>query len=430
LESLAVKQEEVLMQSITISAVSSTACSARAGGLVVRTHGVNEAGLLPLIVPTTTSEHELSTVPQTIAFLVGSGVQLDSAVRITQQLNRPAVVLDMWSARLRQVEQMTVPGHLPPVTLRRLIKVGRAAARWAQATPGAVLVVPQDVGLVYRRAIAAARRAGAAIVLLPDGAVSRQKVTSRSLKGGLVPLVDRLLAAIRVVAGRHGQMAASRPDLVLSWGPAWNEVFRAQRVGAIIDVGNPRSDELAPLAPVSPGEPRRVLLCSQPMDHDQIGGKLAQTAWYAFVEHLALTAPSGELAVRLHPAERDQLEQLPIGPATKRVLTKDTSLAHDIGACDAVVSWASTTMIEAAAASRAVVSVGINEAAAEIARGYFFQRDPRAITVLSRDIADFAALREVVSRAARQQVGMAQEYAVNVGSATQAAAKALNDYSR
>ncbi len=368
------------------------------------------------------------TQPRTALFAVGSDVQLDSVRRIAAHLRRPIAVADLWRSRICRVEDMTLPGHLPPVTPRRIAAVGSLVRTWARVTSGGVLVVPQDVGLVCRRAIAAARRGGAPVVLLPDGAVSRQKVTGRGLLAGVVPVVDAMLCATGFMAGRHGRMAASRPDLVLSWGPAWDEVFRSHGVTNIADVGNPRSDDLVCLPAVSPDAVRRILICSQPMDHEQIGGKVAQTRWFEFLERMTSTASPGELAIRLHPTEREHLAELPLGPGSRAVLTQDTTLADDIGASDAVVSWASTTMIEAAAAGRAVVSVAVNDAAADMARGYFFQRDSRAITMLTDEIAGFAALAGVTEKARTQQAGMAADYAVNVGTAALTAAAALDAF--
>ncbi|MGH3428696.1 MAG: hypothetical protein ACRDQZ_14190, partial [Mycobacteriales bacterium] len=118
----------------------------------------------------------------------------------------------------------------------------------------------------------------------------------------------------------------------------------------------------------------------------------------------------------------------PIGDAARALLTEQTSLADDIGKSDAVASWASTTMIEAAASGRAVVSVAVNEAAAEMARGYLFQQDPRALAALTDDIADFAALRALTEKARVQQVGMADDFQANVGGAARAAAVALDNW--
>jgi hypothetical protein len=361
-------------------------------------------------------------------FVIGSGVQADSARRVAALLSRPAAALDIWRGEVCSLDELELSGHLAPVTVARMRAVGVAAGRWARATNEGILVAPQDVGLVFRRAIAAARRGGADIALLPDGAVSLQKVTGRGLLAGVVPAVDGVISGLGIVAGRHGRMASSRPDLALSWGSAWNDVFRAHGVGTIIDVGNPRADDCALLPAVSVDGIHKILICSQPMDHGRIGGKPAQTRWFSFMERMATTAPAGDLAIRLHPAERERLAALPIGDAARALLTEQTSLADDIGASDAVVSWASTTMIEAAASGRAVVSVAVNEAAAEVARGYLFQQDPRALAALTDDIADFAALRALTEKARAQQVGMADDFQANVGGAARAAAEALDNW--
>ncbi|MGH3804617.1 MAG: hypothetical protein ACRDTD_31650 [Pseudonocardiaceae bacterium] len=114
----------------------------------------------------TTPASQNFTAARTTLFVVGSGVQLDTVRRVVPHLKRPAAVLDLWSLGIRSVEEVKLPGHLPPVTLSRMRSVGEVAKGWARATDGGVLVTPQDVGLVYRRVIAAARHGGASIVLL------------------------------------------------------------------------------------------------------------------------------------------------------------------------------------------------------------------------------------------------------------------------
>ncbi|MGH3426347.1 MAG: hypothetical protein ACRDQZ_02030, partial [Mycobacteriales bacterium] len=133
------------------------------------------------------------TEPRTVLFVIGSGVQADSARRVAALLSRPAAALDIWRGEVRSLNDLELSGHLAPVTVARMRAVGVAAGRWARATREGILVAPQDVGLVFRRAIAAARRGGADIALLPDGAVSLQKVTGRGLLAGVVPAVDGVI---------------------------------------------------------------------------------------------------------------------------------------------------------------------------------------------------------------------------------------------
>lgn len=363
------------------------------------------------------------TATPSLLFVVGTRTQLDSAQRIADHLKRDVAVLDIWRGAVTPIGDVTVPGHLAPVSLARLRMVASVVAHWAVSVTDAVVVAPQDVGLVYRRVIAAARRGGARIAFLPDGAVSDSKVTGRGSLGGLVPIADAVLRGVGLVAGRHGEMGASRPDVVLSWGPAWDSVYKGRGAGKIVDVGNPRADDLAKLPPPTPG---RILICSQPMDHAVIGGSGAEKLWCEFLDRMATSAPADALAIRLHPAEKDKLAKLPFSAAVRERLTQDTSLSDDIGWSGAVVSWASTTMIEAAGARRAVVSVAVNDAAAELAKGYFFQRDPRAICMLTDQLPDFAALNALVDQAREKQAGMADEYLINVGTAAKTAAQVLD----
>jgi hypothetical protein len=358
-------------------------------------------------------------------FLVGAGPQLHSARRVSAYLERPAALLDLWSATVVGLDAGDGAGHVAPVTVGRLRAVAAAVKSWAAANPGGILVAPQDVGLVYRRAIAVGRRSGLTIALLPDGVVSDGKVTQRSLLGGVVPAADAVLRSAGLFAGVHGEMAASKPDLVLSWGPGWDGVYTARGAGRIADVGNPRADGLDAL-PAPEGD--KLLVCSQPTWHAAIGGDPVAAIWYGFLERLVSGAPQGSVQVRLHPWERDRLAELPVGSATRAVLTEGTTFYQDLGWSSSVVSWGSTTMIEAAGARRPIVSVSPNEAAAELVRGYPFMRDPRMVMVRPDDLPDWPSVLALLDKARAQQDGYADDFLVNVGSASQAAATALDEW--
>jgi hypothetical protein len=136
------------------------------------------------------------------------------------------------------------------------------------------------------------------------------------------------------------------------------------------------------------------------------------------------------MKVRLHPWERERLAELPVGPATRAVLTEGTTFYHDLGWSSAVLSWGSTTMIEAAGAHRPVISVVVNEAAAEMVRTYPFARDPRMVMVPPDELSDWPSALALIDKARAQQDGYADDYLVNVGSAAKAAAAALDAVGR
>lgn len=368
----------------------------------------------------------------TVLFLVGTGPQVDAARRIAAHLRRPAEAYDLWNHRVVPLDEMGDPSaHVTPVSVGNLRRVGSGVRAWARRHGDGVFVVPQDVGLLQRRAIAAARRAGAAVVLLPDGAVSEGSVTQRSGLGGMVGLVDIALRITGLVAGRWGEMAASRPDLVLSWGPGWDPTYAARGAAAVADTGSPRADDLGSVPPPDQTRPGgRLLVCSQPTWQAAIGGEATAEAWYAFLERLAEMAPAGALRVRLHPQERQRLDSLPVGPLTRDLLTEGTTLAKDLSWSTAVLSWASTTLLEAAGAGRPVVSVAVNPAAAEVAAGYAFLRDDRLVRLGIDDIGDWEDVSAAVKEATERQqpgsgAGFAGDYLANVGDASRRAAAAL-----
>ncbi len=361
----------------------------------------------------------------TVLFLVGAGPQLEAARAVGAHLEQPAALLNLWDGSVVGLDEGDGDAHIAPATPGRLRAVSSTVRAWARANPTGIVVAPQDVGLVYRRAITVARGAGLRIALLPDGAVSPAKLSQRSLLGGVVPLVDSVLRGTGLMLGVHGVMAASKPDLVLSWGHGWDEVYAKQGARNVVDVGNPRADGLGALPAPHEG---RILVCSQPPWLPFIGGEPTAALWYAWLEGLVASAPDGAIKVRLHPQERDRSAELPIGPATRVATTQGTTFYDDLGWSGAVVSWASTTMIEAAGAGRPIVSVAINPAARDIAQTMVFNQDPRMVTADAHEIADWTAATDLVAKARAQQEGLADDYLVNAGSAAKATAAALDSW--
>jgi hypothetical protein len=356
-----------------------------------------------------------------ISFLIGTVPQLDTARRIAAHLPEAARAYDLSAQRTVPLAEMAAPtSHVAPVRPGALRAVASGIGRWAAA--GAVLVVPQDVGLLQRRAIAVARRRGALIALAPDGVVSDRTVTQRRRLGGLVLMADGLLRSSGYAAGRLGEMGGSRPDLVLSWGPGWDPVFVARGATSIADVGSPRADGLALLPPPVAG---RLLVCSQPTWMPDIGGWEASTIWYGFLARLVAAAPEGAVRVRLHPQERQRLDELNLSAGLRAALTEGTRLEDDLAWSGAVLSWASTTLLEAAGAARPVLAVSPTPMAAAAATGYPFLRDPRIVRRAPTQLDSWDAVETAVSEAAAGQVGLAEDYLAHTGSAAARSAAAI-----
>jgi hypothetical protein len=357
-----------------------------------------------------------------VAFLVGGQVQLDGARAVAARLDHSSIGFDGWSGEFAALEAINPRGHVPPVTAVRLARHRSSFRNWADDRR--VLVVPQDVGMLQRVSIAAARTQGGRIALMPDGIVSTGRIRSRRSFGGTVDGADRLMAKVGVVAGRHGVMGSSAPDLCLSWGAGWDEAWTVNGAATIRDCGNPRADALAKIGQPSPE--LRVLLCSQPMWHPNLGGPSTARAWYSQLSALVATAPPGRLRVRLHPLERDRADSLGLDAETSALLTSGP-LAEDLAWSSGVIGWVSSTLVEGAGCGRTVASVSVNAAADRIADGYAFTADPRVPRMAPGETLTWSRCTELLDDAKSMQGGMARDYLTCLGSASAACAAAIDD---
>ena len=343
---------------------------------------------------------------------------------MAEHLQTPAAGLDVTRGdaidELSALASRSFP-HSTPTSVRRLAKV--AHGRWLrhEAVSGSVLVIPQDVDVLFRAAAAACRRGGSKLALMPDGVARAGIVGSASRFGPLSPAVDRVLHGSGLVLGERGRMGASEPDLCLSWGPGWDAVWRAACPSArIACVGNPLADRFAAL-PSAPQD-GRVLVCSQPLTPKIVGSSDAMTRWYDWLNELAAVETPARLRIRLHPAETD-VAPPHLSPAALRCVSSGT-LAEDLSWSDLVVACFSTTLLDAVAAGRDVLSVQFDESIQEIALGFLVFGDSDFPVVHSLDGLTPERLRAFTRRnvAAKLQSG----YLVNVGTSAARVAAELD----
>jgi hypothetical protein len=116
------------------------------------------------------------------------------------------------------------------------------------------------------------------------------------------------------------------------------------------------------------------------------------------LERVAASAPTGTLRIRLHPRERDIVDELGLGPATVAALSDARSLADDLADVDGLVAPFSTVLLEGAAAGRRVVSVVPEPACVPVRSLSPAMADPALRVLTADEVTDHAALCGMLER--------------------------------
>lgn len=360
-----------------------------------------------------------------VVFMVVSGEQLRAAHAVGVHLPSPATVINPYTglaAPLDGVADVQRPHQfrLTPAAImaaRRTVRRGLAMS----AASGSVLVIGQDEGFIERVAVAAARRAGAAVVLMPDG-VGRPQGVEGTQRSWARDGAHRALAACGIVSGRRGQYGSSDPDLILSWGPGWETAVRGRSPHArILVCGSPTSDALAEIA-APPGE-GHLLICSQTLiGPPPVPPDSASAAWYAWLIDMA-RADHPHARIRLHPGEVSPLYPLPAELAALRDRPR-RPLVEDLAWADVVLSPYSSTLVEAVGAGRVAMSAAPPAYWGAVAQNAFLQ-DARLPSADFRDAPPAEELLRRAAAAAHDVRGLRETYLSNVGTASERAASAI-----
>lgn len=284
---------------------------------------------------------------RTIVFVVSNNVQVENALSVVRHLSVDRYVFfNLLTAELTR--------NAPTFKSRNVPFSARLIARLifpARLPKNGIVLLAQDLGLLWRIISRTARRLGNTIVLMPDGILSTEAVVSRSSrKFSLAWALNKLLSSFRLAYPGGVRMGASNPDLLLRWGKEWAPCFALSSTSTVLDAGCPRTDSLSGIAPVPRAS--HLLICSQPL-HIPAWSRAHVLEWYEFLE-TALPTLSGiaDVKLRLHPAEpKSQI------PATvlKYAEPLQTSLQSDIEWASVVASPFSTALLEAAVAGRSVI---------------------------------------------------------------------------
>jgi len=332
-----------------------------------------------------------------ILFVVGSGTQWEDALRI-------AACIDDSTCRVLDLQTLDVapppaPGtpyegtHWPKQGLRTIASLLVMLRRMLADV--AVVVLGQDAGRLQRIVVQTARRRGARIVVVPDGAMF----------DGAPPVLpprerreEAVMGRLGIIAGRPLEFGSTSPDVWCAWGAGWVPMLqRFSPRGKVVVTGSPRAADLAGLPPRSGGA-QRVLLCSQPTwVHPFPPSTTAGPTWYRWLEQVVQSAPEGAVTVRFHPRERDIIGELGLGSALREAARAPrSSLAADLASHDAVVAPFSTVLLEAAGAGRRVLSVVPEPACKRTRFGCPAFVDPRLSVRLTSELPTFGLLRGAV----------------------------------
>jgi hypothetical protein len=308
--------------------------------------------------------------------------------------------------------------HVPKVTGALVWSTTRAIRRYVRSTRRSVcFVVGQDVGLFERAVIAQARRSGAAIVLMPDGIVSSERFVGADLRSAVFDAIDRGLTLSKILTGRRASMGSSQPDLCLSWGSGWNQVWGRHLLDAI-STGCPRTDELPD---IPPPDARRLLICSQPVWLRQYGGRASANAWYSWID--VLCEPNvQDIRVRLHPIERDESASVTLSDWARARLSRSTAFVDDLAWAETVVAPPSTVLLEALAAGRNAACIASTPSVELLAASYpVFGED--AIPIIPSDAVRSFEDIPVLTKARRE--ALLDRFLTNRGAAAAACAEGI-----
>ena len=362
-------------------------------------------------------------------FMVVSNEQLEAARAVAAHLPSAATVVNPYTAIAAPLDDMTsVERPVGFVITPRAIHVARGTLLRALAVAGGphpVLVIGQDVGTIERVAVAAARKAGTRVAIMPDGVFASVRLVG--VKGGrplsmAIDAADRTLVAAGILTGRRSDPGSSAPDMVLSWGPGWEQALQRRAPAAqIVNCGSPRSDVFADL----PRRPRagHVLVCSQPLSLGQTAAPPREVAaWYAWLTSMA-HSDDPRVRVRLHPGERSPRYRLP-SPLQPLLDEPHRPLAEDLAWADVVLAPFSSVLVEAVGASRVPISAGSTAIWGSVAANSFLE-DPRVPSVDFRRSPDLESLLDVAAAAAPDTDALREDYLANVGDAARLTAGAI-----
>jgi hypothetical protein len=339
--------------------------------------------------------------PTRILFAFTSQPQLDDAQAVARQLAGSSAFLNLHDGRISAAADATSLAHYEAGTAGALFASRRMWRQSAELYAPDVVVLGQDAGIRERAFVAAARAASPApsICLMPDGIVSYHAPVPAASQG-----LDVALRIAGLAAGRRYIMGSTRPDLVLSWGQAWEPYWRDFGAQEVLNVGSPRMGALVSSVPAPEARPQ-VLICSSPawqfrgVSHEECAlwyGQLLELAHAGRVGHLPLR-------IRLHPSERVGHPLFPQLDALRMLGQTDASLADDLTWSTVVAGLVSTVLVEAAACGRQsllVVPGDGTRALADSCPAFQEQRLPRCRPEQLADLCSTAGVR--TSEAHRQ----------------------------
>lgn len=360
-----------------------------------------------------------------VVFLVVTGEQLRAAHAVAAHLPSPALAINPYTglvAPLADVEEIERPGQFR-VTPRAILAARRTVRRGLAMVPTArsALIIGQDEGFIERVAVAAARGAGTTVVMLSEG-VGRPEGVEGARRSWVLDVAHRLLATCGMVAGRRGALGSSDPDLVLAWGPGWEQAVRGRSPQARIVVsGSPAADGLAQIA--QPPGAGHLLICSQPLiGPPPAPPPSASAAWYSWLTEVARTVDP-RVRIRLHPSECSSLYPLPADLAALRDQPR-RPLLEDLAWADVVVAPYSSTLVEAVGAGRVAMSAAPPAFWGAVAQNAFL-RDARLPSADFRNAPETDDLLRRAAAAAHDVRGLRETYLSNVGTASERAASAI-----
>jgi hypothetical protein len=210
-----------------------------------------------------------------------------------------------------------------------------------QLVKGSIIVFQQDYGLRERVLAQKSKKLGLKLVLMPDGLMyDFGKISRKGLSNKCLDSLTKIFNFFKISVGNRRKWLQSEPDLILSWGSAWNDFIKEFSPNSKIEiVGCPRFDKYI-LTKNEFVEPSSILFLSTSIW--EMGLTKQEVANY-YVELSDFLSKNKKIKLRLHPNEMRSNKT----PETLKKLSSLAKVEWDIKSSSVAISPISTSLLEA-----------------------------------------------------------------------------------
>ena len=241
-------------------------------------------------------------------------------------------------------------GRPAPFVIRDAVRARKPLRRAIRTTRPDVVIVGNDRGLIEKAALAAARRAGAATVLVQDGAIGERSADEpdriRRLWRRARMAVSGVLTQVGLGTYAATAYGLGGCDLVCVSGPEGRAAMLARGVpaGRLVEVGQPRYDEIGAIEPSSG---HGVVWFTTPFAAQNLGTE-RQARQHGFVLEATTACRHAGIPFSVRPHPREAPAPYAEVVAAGATLRTDSTAAQVLATAEAAVVGISSVVDEAA----------------------------------------------------------------------------------